>query len=141
MQVTPAHRVFKESTEVRKIGQYPSAADLAFGSLDAAFNRELEDGWRRELGTAVGLQSHGVGIGSFVYLRRIFEALLEEAHQQALSDSNWSEETGRPESLRGFYSSTTTFQRGSSGRRVSTVFSALVFMSFLKARALKASRW
>ena len=34
-----------------------------------------------EFGRAVGLYTHGIGIGSYVYLRRIFENLIEEAHQ------------------------------------------------------------
>ncbi len=34
---------------------------------------------------------HGVGIGSFVYLRRIFERLIEEAHQAATTDASWDE--------------------------------------------------
>lgn len=82
---------FKDYDEVRKIGQSPSAADLAFGSLDEAFDKELDTASRRELGTAIGLHAHSVGIGSFVYLRRIFESLLEEAHLQARSDKDWDE--------------------------------------------------
>lgn len=85
--------LYKEHTQIRKIGQFPSAADLAFGSLDDAFNKELDSEHRRELGTAIGLYAHGVGIGSFVYLRRIFETLLEEAHKQAASEPGWDEST------------------------------------------------
>ena len=36
---------------------------------------------------AIGLAAHGIGIGSFVYLRRVFESLVEEAHKSALSDA------------------------------------------------------
>jgi hypothetical protein len=39
----------------------------------------------REFGKAVGLGAHGVGIGAVVYLRRIIESLIEEAHQTAKS--------------------------------------------------------
>ena len=89
---SPLHVIlYKEYNEVRKIGQNPSAADLAFGSLDEAFDKELDAGNRRELGTAIGLHAHAVGIGSFVYLRRIFESLLEEAHLQAKSSTAWDE--------------------------------------------------
>ncbi len=75
-----------------KIGQYPSRRTCDFGLLDPVFNRELEDDLRKELGAAVGLRAHGVGIGSFVYLRRILESLIEEAHQLA-SDAKdeWDE--------------------------------------------------
>jgi hypothetical protein len=89
---SPLHIVFhKEHDMVQKIGQRPSAADLAFGSLDEAFDKELDVDRRHELGTAIGLHAHGVGIGSFVYLRRIFEALLEQAHAQAMMAPAWDE--------------------------------------------------
>jgi hypothetical protein len=45
-----------------------------------------------ELSKAIGLVSHGVGIGSFVYLRRIFEDLVEQAHQEAIKEDLLSEE-------------------------------------------------
>lgn len=81
----------KDGSEVTKIDQNPLAAQLAFGVLDEAFNKELSSSFRRELGTAIGLYAHGVGIGSFVYLRRISEALVEEAHQTAQEDESWDE--------------------------------------------------
>ncbi len=70
-----------------KIGQYPSRAILDFGELDEAF-KELGKNGRKEIGTSVGLYAHGVGIGSFVYLRRVFESLVEEVHIQAKDDDN-----------------------------------------------------
>ena len=39
----------------------------------------------REFTKAIGLAANGVGIGSFVYLRRIFEYLVFEAHEVAKS--------------------------------------------------------
>jgi len=45
-----------------------------------------------DLRRAVGLSAHGIGIGAFVYLRRIFERLIEEAHQTARQASAWDEE-------------------------------------------------
>jgi hypothetical protein len=36
-----------------------------------------------ELNRGIGLATHGVGIGAFVYLRRIFEDLIYEAYDQA----------------------------------------------------------
>jgi len=81
----------KINSIVIKIGQYPSTADLDFGALDNSF-KELSEDLRKELGSAIGLFSHGVGIGSFVYLRRIFESLVEDAYKEALSiDSNIKE--------------------------------------------------
>jgi hypothetical protein len=69
-----------------KIGQYPSKADTDFGELDDSY-KKLSPELRKELGTAIGLFAHGVGIGSFVYLRRIFEKLVNEARAQAEGES------------------------------------------------------
>jgi hypothetical protein len=75
---------------VSKIGQYPSLKDLQEHRL-AKYRGLLPHEDYRELSTALGLESHGVGIGSFVYLRRIFERLLERAHQDALKAPGWDE--------------------------------------------------
>ena len=80
-----------EYDKVIKIGQYPSRADIDFSSLDKAFG-ELSKAQRKELGTAIGLFSHGIGIGSFVYLRRIFEGLIDEAHEKAIKESDLKDE-------------------------------------------------
>jgi hypothetical protein len=79
-----------EHDTVTKIGQYPSLADLNSG--DIGKYRKILDEKYREFSKAVGLASHGVGIGSFVYLRRIFENLIEEAHQEAIKTNLWNEE-------------------------------------------------
>ncbi|WP_122268899.1 hypothetical protein [Pseudomonas syringae group genomosp. 3] len=39
--------------------------------------------------------AHGVGVGSFVYLRRIFEHLVDAAYQIAKSDNGWDDEAYR----------------------------------------------
>lgn len=76
---------------LQKVGQYPSLADLAIPDLQKYRNVLGEERYR-ELSRAVGLVSHGVGIGAFVYLRRIFEALIEKAHAIASSTENWDED-------------------------------------------------
>lgn len=73
----------RSGDELTKIGQFPSKAHMDFGGLDEA-HKELSADFRKELGTAIGLFSHGVGIGSFVYLRRIFERLVEESREAAV---------------------------------------------------------
>jgi len=83
---------YRNWNTLTKIGQYPSKADLDFHSLDPVFSKELDQPLRRELGRAIGLRAHGVGIGSFVYLRRIFESLVEEAYKTAAGSQNWDEE-------------------------------------------------
>lgn len=74
---------------VRKIGQYPSLVDLNSNKIKK-YRKILGDKYK-EFNRAVGLASHGVGIGSFVYLRRIFENLIEEAHQEAKKTPLWNE--------------------------------------------------
>lgn len=75
---------------IQKIGQFPSLATLNLYDVrqySAALTKEAF----REFTKAIGLAAHGVGVGSFVYLRRIFECLIEEAHQRAQSDTGWDE--------------------------------------------------
>jgi hypothetical protein len=76
---------------VQKVGQYPSVADLHSAKMKR-YRKVLSSEDYRELNRAVGLAAHGVGIGAFVYLRRIFECLIEEAHQIARHDSAWDED-------------------------------------------------
>lgn len=67
--------------ELRKIGQWPSLEDIAGAEIEK-YRSQLKDGYFRELKVATGLASHGVGIGSFVYLRRIFERLIHQHHDE-----------------------------------------------------------
>jgi len=73
-----------------KIGQSPSMADISEAEL-RPYSKVLSPDEYRELTKAVGLASHGVGIGSFVYLRRIFERLIEEARGRASQMPGWDE--------------------------------------------------
>jgi hypothetical protein len=74
-----------------KVGQYPSIADFELPKLDR-FKAVLNTSQRKELARAAGLRAHGVGIGSFVYLRRVFESLVEKAHRVACEQEDWDEE-------------------------------------------------
>lgn len=74
-----------------KFGQYPSIADLQLPNIKR-YRNSLPDNDYLELTKAVGLYAHGIGIGSFVYLRRIFERLIENAHTQARQGYRWDEE-------------------------------------------------
>lgn len=85
------HFVFRlEDKIVEKIGQSPSVANIAESDL-RQYRAVLTDDDYRELSRAVGLISHGVGIGSFVYLRRIFENLINEAYDAAKKQPGWDE--------------------------------------------------
>ena len=74
--------VLTDNRNFRKIGQYPSVADLTFPELDT-YKKVMSTGDRREFGRALGLYASGIGAGSYVYLRRIFERLLMEAKKMA----------------------------------------------------------
>ena len=63
---------------ISKVGQYPSIADFHIGQV-RKYNKILPKDKMREFTKAIGLAANGVGIGSFVYLRRIFEHLVFEA--------------------------------------------------------------
>jgi hypothetical protein len=75
-------------TWIQKVGQYPSAADLYSAEIKR-YRKVLTPEDYNDLRRAVGLSAHG--IGAFVYLRRIFERLIEEAHQTARQASAWDE--------------------------------------------------
>jgi len=62
-------KVYKK--KLIKIGQYPPVADLSKNEIDKY--RKLGNEIYQELNRAIGLMSHGIGVGSFVYLRRIIE--------------------------------------------------------------------
>lgn len=73
---------------IQKIGQFPSLADLQLPDV-AKYKPLLGPEKQRELVRAIGLAAHGVGIGSFVYLRRVFEFLIEDARERVASDGQF----------------------------------------------------
>lgn len=64
-----------------KVGQKPSLEDVAGADIERY--RTILGAEFAELRRATGLFAHGIGIGSFVYLRRIFESLVEAARLTA----------------------------------------------------------
>jgi len=81
----------KEKSSLQKIGQIPSIADFHISQIKK-YDKVLNKEQLKEFTRAIGLAANGVGIGSFVYLRRIFETLIEEAHLLATKDSGWDDE-------------------------------------------------
>lgn len=76
--------------KIMKIGQYPSIADLELHKIKKYRPLLKED--YKDFSKAIGLYSHGVGAGSYVYLRRIFENLIVEQKDIALkSDPSLTE--------------------------------------------------
>lgn len=75
---------------LQKIGQQPSFGDLHMAQVKK-YTHVLTKEQLGELTRAIGLASHDVGVGAYVYLRRIFEALVEQAHQVAIHEAGWDE--------------------------------------------------
>jgi hypothetical protein len=75
-----------ENGFLTKIGQSPSIRD--FDNASKRYKSIIKDKFTRvELNTSIGLKSHGIGIGSFVYLRRIFERLIYEQYEVYLQEN------------------------------------------------------
>ena len=74
-----------------KIGQYPSIADFHISEIKQ-YKKLLSTDKLKEFTRAIGLAANGVGIGSFVYLRRIFESLIEDAYTMCKNDGTVDEE-------------------------------------------------
>jgi len=73
-----------------KIGQNPSLASIEQHDIKKYRNILKRD--YNDFSKAIGLVANGIGIGSFVYLRRIFENLIEENHQIAkVNNNDWDE--------------------------------------------------
>ena len=56
------------------------------------YKKELGDGYYKELKRAIGLYSSNVGIGSYVYLRRIVEKIILDGLQEAIAVGAVTEE-------------------------------------------------
>ncbi len=82
--------LFKNNS-VTKIGQHPSIADLYAPDIKK-YRKVMSQENFLDLKRGLGLKAHGIGVGSFIYLRRIFENLVEEAHEKAAAGSEWNEE-------------------------------------------------
>lgn len=78
---------------LRKVGQFPSMADMQFFELKK-YNKLLKN-YYGELTRAIGLNASGIGIGSFVYLRRIFEHICDDIHKECSLLDGWKEEEYR----------------------------------------------
>lgn len=79
-----------ESSILMKIGQFPSVADIHVGEIKK-YDKLLSKEKLKEFTRAIGLSANGIGIGSFVYLRRIFEFLINEAKDTAIQGATIKE--------------------------------------------------
>jgi len=71
--------LYRQDNVLQKIGQKPSMADIAHGELKSVPGINNAD--RKELGRALGLFAHDTPLGAFVYLRRVFERMIERARE------------------------------------------------------------
>ncbi len=75
---------------IQKIGQYPSLADIA-NDESKTYRKVLNANDSAELHKAIGLAAHGVGVGSFVYLRRVFERLITQRFNDFKDHEGWTD--------------------------------------------------
>lgn len=73
--------IYKDKERVCKLGQYPSLADIQLSEVDRKYKKVLDSKDFVNFKRAIGLAAHGIGAGSFVYLRRIFENLVFETYE------------------------------------------------------------
>lgn len=73
-----------------KFGQYPSKADIEYPELER-YEKVIDKGMLADFKRALGLSSHGIGAGAFVYLRRVIEYLVELAHIEKSSTDSFDE--------------------------------------------------
>lgn len=73
--------IYQNGGFVVKLGQYPSLADIQFAEIGKKYDNVLSKDALFEFKRGIGLAAHGVGAGSFIYLRRIFEKLIDETFQ------------------------------------------------------------
>lgn len=85
------YAVLNTHTNLIKIGQYPSLADLCIDDLQE-YRKDIDDESFRELRRASGLHAQGIGVGAYVYLRRVFERVLIQTSQYAFADGKVNEE-------------------------------------------------
>ena len=76
---------------IQKVGQFPSFADIALDE-SKAYRQILNSDDAAELHKAIGLAAHGVGIGAFVYIRRIFERLIWKRFDEFKDQEGWKAE-------------------------------------------------
>lgn len=78
--------VYQDDEKIVKFGQFPSIASIQFAKMGKKYDKLLSGEDLRSFKRAIGLAAEGIGIGSFVYLRRIFENLIWETFDNNKKD-------------------------------------------------------
>lgn len=73
-----------EQGMVMKVGQYPSIASIHIAQIQK-YKNIMSKVELKEFTRAIGLVANGVGIGAFVYLRRLFERQIQEVADKKLN--------------------------------------------------------
>lgn len=81
----------RENKYLIKIGTFPSLRDFHKDDIKK-YRCILTDQQQTELITAIVIANNGVGIGSYVYLRRVFESIVLDEAKRAISDGVITEE-------------------------------------------------
>ena len=86
-------RIFfhKNKLSVEKVGQHPSLATVSNDEV-SPYRRHMNAKDGAEFHKAIGLAAHGVGVGSFVYLRRVFERLIYRRFAEFKIQEGWNDE-------------------------------------------------
>lgn len=80
----------KRGRKITKIGQTPSLADVA-NDESKVFSKLLPKDVTADFHRAIGLSAHGIGIGSFIYLRRVFEFIIFSKFSENQKVNSWDE--------------------------------------------------
>jgi hypothetical protein len=81
-----------EDYSFAKVGQTPALAQIVSNDIKK-YRKILGEQYYNEFSKAVGLYAHGIGVGSFVYLRRIIENfVIKPAYETAKHKEGWNEE-------------------------------------------------
>lgn len=81
-----------------KVGTYPSLKDFHKDDFKK-YNKVLSEAQKEELITAIVIANNGVGIGSYVYLRRVFEGIVFEEAEKAIKAGVISEDEFRKQRM------------------------------------------
>lgn len=83
--------ILADRDSIIKIGQYPSLADITFSKVDQ-YKKVLSNEDYKAIKRAVGLSASGIGIGAFVYLRRVLENLIIRTKDEIIRKGELTEE-------------------------------------------------
>ena len=75
---------------IEKIGQFLSLADIENDEV-VQYRLTMDRNDAHEFHKAIGLAAHGVGVGSFVYLRRVFERLIYSRFEKYKEAEGWAD--------------------------------------------------